>query len=79
MKKEMESELSYNYFMNSLVETVDGYQMMFSSQAMAANIAYEENWFHLLPQLKCPVLLVRARKGEAVSDEDFLKNAVVDW
>jgi pimeloyl-ACP methyl ester carboxylesterase len=72
MKKEMESKLSYDYFMNSLVETVDGYQMMFSSQAMAANIAYSENWFHLLPQLKCPVLLVRAKKGE-VSDEDFLK------
>jgi pimeloyl-ACP methyl ester carboxylesterase len=73
MKKAMGSELSYNYFMSSLIETVDGYQMMFSSQAMAANIAYYENWFHLLPELKCPVLLVRAQKGEAVSDADFLK------
>jgi pimeloyl-ACP methyl ester carboxylesterase len=73
IKKEMETELSYNYFMNSLVETVDGYEMMFSSQAVAANIAYNKNWFHILPQLKCPVLLVRAKKGEAVSDEDFLK------
>ena len=74
LRKEMESQLSYNYFMNSLIETVDGYQMMFSSQAMAANIAYYENWFHLLPQLKCPVLLVRAAKrGETVSDEDFQK------
>ena len=59
--------------MNSLVETVEGYQMLFSSQAMAANLAYYQNWFHLLPELKCPVLLLRARKGEAVSDEDFLK------
>ncbi len=73
LKKEMESEFSYEYFMNSLVETVDGYQMMFSSQAMAANVAYYENWFHLLPRYKCPVLLVRAKKSESVSDEDFLK------
>ena len=73
LKKEMESQLSYDYFMNSLVETVEGYQMMFSTQAVAANIAYYENWFHLLPRLKCPVLLVRAQNGAAVSDEDFLK------
>jgi pimeloyl-ACP methyl ester carboxylesterase len=73
LKKEMESELSYNYFMNSLVETVAGYQMMFSSQAMAAHKEYYETWFHLLPELKCSVLLVRTKNGEAVSDEDFLK------
>lgn len=73
IKQATDSNLSYQYFKNSLVETVEGYQMMFSSQAMAANIAYEENWFHLLPELKCPVLLIRAKRGEAVSDEDFLK------
>ncbi len=69
----MDSNLSYQYFMNSLVETVEGYQMMFSSQAMAANIAYEEDWFHLLPKLKCPVLLIRAKGNDAISDEDFLQ------
>lgn len=69
----MDSNLSYQYFMNSLVETVEGYQMMFSSQAMAANIAYEEEWFHLLPKMKCPVLLIRAKGNDAVSDKDFLK------
>lgn len=69
----MDSDLSYQYFMNSLTETVDGYGMMFSAQAIAANIAYEEDWFRLLPQIKCPVLLLRAEKGEAVSDEDFMK------
>lgn len=73
IKNAMESDLSYQYFMNSLVETVDGYQMMFSTQAMAANIAYYENWFHLLPRIKCPVMLVRADGHEAVSDEDFVK------
>jgi hypothetical protein len=44
--------------MNSLVETVEGYQMLFSSQAMAANIANYEEWFDLLPSIKCPVLLI---------------------
>ena len=68
-----ESNLSYQYYMNSLVETVEGYQMMFSSQAMAANIAYEENWFYLLPNIKCPVLLIRAKSHEAISDEDYIK------
>lgn len=68
-----DSNLSYQYFMNSLVETVEGYQMMFSSQAMAANIAYEENWFHLLPRIQCLVLLIRAKGHEAISDEDFIK------
>jgi pimeloyl-ACP methyl ester carboxylesterase len=73
MQQAMDSELSYHYFMNSLVETVEGYQLMFSAQAMAANIAYEKHWFHLLPKIKCPVMLIRAKGGEAVSDEDFLQ------
>ena len=68
-----DSNLSYQYFMNSLVETVEGYQMMFSSQAMAAGMAYDENWFHLLSSIKCPALLIRAKGGEAISDEDFIK------
>ena len=73
IQKTTDSNLSYQYFMNSLVETVEGYQMMFSPQAMAANIAFEENWFHLLPNIKCPVLLVRSKSHEAISDEDFIK------
>lgn len=73
IQQAMDSNLSYQYFMNSLVETKEGYQMMFSSQAMAANIAYEENWFHLLPRIKCLVLLIRARGSGAISDEDFIK------
>lgn len=73
IKEAMDSELSYQYFMNSLVENLDGYHMMFSSQAMAANVAYYENWFHLLPKIKCPVMLVRAKGNEAVPDADFMK------
>jgi pimeloyl-ACP methyl ester carboxylesterase len=73
IREALDSDLSYQYFMNSLVETAAGYRMMFSAQAMAANIAYEENWFHLLPKIACPVLLVRAKGSGAVSDEDFAK------
>lgn len=73
IRREMETELSYQYFMNSLIETVEGYQMMFSSQAMAANTAYYESWFHLLPRINCLVMLVRAKGNDAVSDEDFHK------
>lgn len=73
IKQAANSDLEYQYFMNSLIETVEGYQMMFSSQAMAANIAYDENWFHLLPEIKCLVLLIRAKGSESVSDEDFIK------
>lgn len=73
IRQTMESELSFQYFMSSLVETVEGYSMLFSSQAMAANIAYEESWFHLLPDIKCPVLLLRAKGNDAVSDEAFAK------
>ena len=71
IRNAMDSDLAYQYFMNSLVETVDGYQMMFSPQAIAANIAYYQNWFHLLPNIQCPVLLVRSSSHEAVPDEDW--------
>lgn len=73
MEQAMDSSLGYQYFMNSLVETAAGYEMMFSTQAMAANIAYEENWFHLLSGIKCLVLLIRSNSHEAVSDEDWIK------
>jgi pimeloyl-ACP methyl ester carboxylesterase len=73
IRKAEGSELSYRYFMNSLAETVDGYRMMFSPQAIAANIAYYAKWYDLLPGIKCPVMLVRAKGGAAVPDEDFKK------
>ncbi|GMX65394.1 hypothetical protein Elgi_46640 [Paenibacillus elgii] len=72
IREAADSNLEYQYFMNSLVETVEGYQMMFSSQAMAANMAYYENWFHLLPGIQCLVLLIRAKGNQAISDEDFI-------
>lgn len=68
-----DSDLSYQYFMNSLTETAEGHQMMFSAQAMAANRTYDVDWFHLLPSIKCLCLLVRSNSHEAVSDQDFTR------
>jgi 2-succinyl-6-hydroxy-2,4-cyclohexadiene-1-carboxylate synthase len=48
------------YFLASLAETVEGYDFLFSRRAMAAIAHYAQNWFHILPQIQCPVLLVRA-------------------
>jgi pimeloyl-ACP methyl ester carboxylesterase len=73
LRGEMKSDLSYQYFMNSLTETAEGYRMMFSPQAMAANIAHYESWFDLLPRIRCPTLVIRARGGEAVADGDFAR------
>lgn len=67
------SELEYQFFQNSLTETAEGYGMLFSSKAMAAGIANYTDWYHLLPKIKCPVLLVRSQSHEAVPDEDFLR------
>lgn len=72
-KQVTESVLEYQYFMNSLEETIDGYQMMFSPKAMAINIANYQGWFQLLSNIKCLVLLIRASGHEAVSDEDLIK------
>lgn len=73
IKQATDSNLEYQYFMNSLVETVEGYQMMFSPEAMAIGIAHYEGWFHLLPNIECPVLLIRSKSHEAIPDEDFIK------
>ncbi len=40
IKKEMDSELSYQYFMDSLVETINGNGMMFSVQAISEKTAF---------------------------------------
>jgi 2-succinyl-6-hydroxy-2,4-cyclohexadiene-1-carboxylate synthase len=73
IRKEMVSDSSYQYFMSSLVETIEGYEMMFSSQAMAANIAYYEDWFDLLPRIKCPVMLVKAKGNDGIPEDDFIR------
>lgn len=66
-----ESELSYRYFMNSVIETEEGYEMMFSPMAMARNIAEYRDWFDLLPKIRCSTMLIRAKESGAVTDKDF--------
>ena len=58
------------YFEESLVETPEGYDFLFSRRAMAALAVYDREWFDILPLVKCPVLLVRARESWCLSAED---------
>lgn len=73
MRGKFGSELAVDYFMNSLIERLDGYYMMFSGQAMAANIAYNVDWYSLLSDISCPTLLIRARGGEDMPDDVWEK------
>jgi 2-succinyl-6-hydroxy-2,4-cyclohexadiene-1-carboxylate synthase len=73
IKDAASSSLEYQYFMNSLVETIDGYKMMFDSKAMAMGITHYQDWFDLLPSIKCLTMLVRSSSHEAVPDEEFIK------
>lgn len=58
------------YFLDSLVETADGFDFLFSRSAMAALEAYsKQDWTDLLPRLRCPVLLVRAAESWELSAE----------
>ena len=73
IKHVSKSDLEYQYFMNSLIESMEGYSMMFSSQAMAANSAFNEDWFNLLPKIKSPALLVKSKGNASVPMEEFEK------
>ena len=73
IQRSTDSEFSYQYFMNSLLETVEGYTMMFSSQAVLANAEYYVSWYDLLPKLRCPVLLISASSHQLISPEDYLR------
>ncbi len=65
------------YFMESLVETEKGYDFLFSRHAMGAVGTYMEDWFHLLPKIQCPTLLVQAGNKEdtELTDEITAKMA----
>ena len=65
------SDLEFQYFMNSLTETVDGCGMLFDPDAVARGIGQYVNWYPLLPLIRCPALLVRSGSHEAVPDADW--------
>jgi pimeloyl-ACP methyl ester carboxylesterase len=73
LKEVSGSGLEYQYFMNSLVETADGYSMMFSQRAMALIRAHMDDWFDILSDIKCPAMLVRSGSHRGIPDEDFAK------
>ena len=63
-------ETGVRYFMESLVETVAGYDFLFSRYAMSAIDEYNQGWRHILPQIQCPVLLVRAVDSWCLSEPE---------
>jgi pimeloyl-ACP methyl ester carboxylesterase len=54
------------YFMDSLVERPEGYDLMFSRRALAAISEYWCRWDHILPKIACPVLFLRADSSWAL-------------
>ncbi|MEW5869315.1 MAG: alpha/beta hydrolase [Chloroflexota bacterium] len=64
------SSTGKRYFLDSLVESVEGYTYRFSPFAMAALSEYQQRWDSLLPRIQCPVWLVRARKSWCLSAEE---------
>ncbi|WP_322904778.1 alpha/beta hydrolase [Paenibacillus campi] len=73
LRKTQDTEISCQYFMNSLVETEQGATFLFSRQAMAANILHNVSWYHMLEQIHCPALLIRAHNSESLPDEEWEK------
>jgi len=65
-----QSDIRANYYLDSLVEREDGYHILFSQQATSAIFEYQEDWFHLLPSISQPVLLVRAKNSAELSETD---------
>jgi pimeloyl-ACP methyl ester carboxylesterase len=64
---------SFRYFLESLAETVAGYDFLFSRYSMAAIGEYWQSWYHILPQIECPVLFVRAAASWCLSKEEANK------
>lgn len=58
------------YFLESLVETYQGYDFLFSRYAMSAIEEYRRGWHDVLASIECPVLLVRAVDSWCLSAEE---------
>lgn len=66
-------DTNVRYFLDSLYETVDGYDFMFSRYAISAIGEYNHQWFDIIPAITCPVLLVRAAESWCLSKEEAEK------
>ena len=69
LRQRFPRETNLHYFRDSLTETPQGYDFLFSRQAMAALAHYNRDWHHLLPRISCPTLLVRAVDSWCLSKE----------
>jgi pimeloyl-ACP methyl ester carboxylesterase len=65
-----ERETNVRYFLESLVETPEGYDYMFSRAAMGSIERDYCDWDDLLERIRCPVLLVRASNSWCLSQEE---------
>jgi pimeloyl-ACP methyl ester carboxylesterase len=61
------------FFAESLVESVAGYDFMWSGRAMAAIHEYRQDTDRFLPEIRCPVLLVRATQTRVCTPEHAAK------
>ena len=80
IQDEMNNPLSYDYFMLSLSKVDQGYDMLFSQNAIGSLKANDTSWFHILPKIKCPTLIMRTSSHEAISNEDWsqIKSLISD-
>lgn len=70
LRRRFKRETNVRYFLESLVETVDGYDFLFSRRAMAAIGRACRDWSDILERVRCPVLLVRAAGSFCLTRED---------
>jgi pimeloyl-ACP methyl ester carboxylesterase len=70
LSSQLKRETNIRYYLQSLTETAEGYDFMFSRYAIAATLHYRQSWYHLIPQIQCPVLLVRATESWELSVEE---------
>jgi pimeloyl-ACP methyl ester carboxylesterase len=73
LSKRFSLKTNVRYFLESLVEKVEGYDFLFSRYAMSAIGAYSQGWHHILSQIQCPVLFVRAEDSWCLSKEEAEK------
>ena len=69
LRQRFPRETNLQYFKDSLTETPQGYDFLFSRRAMAALAHYNRDWHHLLSRIACPTLLVRAADSWCLSKE----------
>lgn len=73
LRETFSRETNVRYFLESLIETTDGYGFLFSGYAMGAISRDYADWYDLLDKIACPVMLVRASESWCLSQEEANK------